>query len=242
MNQKNQFSSLKLDFSETTVRSAIMAGCSERRYISKIKVNPSILRDIFNSVSAKKISFNLMMITTDQKVFLLERSQSFHFPKVIRDLKCNKINFDLIESLYTSELEKIRNLFFSFIPPLPELEKTIKVKQPTIVHIFPGGHPSYNETVILTLLRELYEETSININFKDLRFNQSYMFKVSIYDWLIQRTFENFVFPVKVNMSSHEIVQKFQETKHTRNPTFIDICQCNSLFDAFVRVQDFMLL
>ena len=239
MNQKNQFSRL-LDFHDAIVKRAIMTGTNERRYISKIKVNPSILRDIFKSVSTKKISFNLMMITTDQKVFLLQRSQSFHFPKVIKDLKANKINFDLIESLYTSELEKIRNLFFSFIPPLNDSFGP-NGKQP-IVHIFPGGHSSYNETVIFTLLRELYEETSININFKDLRFNQSYMFKVSIYDAMIQRTFENFIFPVKVNMSSHEILQKFQETKHTRNPTFIDINQNDSLFEAFIRVQYFMLL
>jgi hypothetical protein len=218
-------------------KNIIISGIYERRYIHKIKIDTTILKEIFNSYNyERKYSFNLMMITSDHKVLLLQRTQSFHFPKVVKDLKLNKINFNLLDSLYTSELEKIGQLFFNFMPTFEHKNRS------NFVHIFPGGHSNYNEKVILTLLREFEEETSIKIDITKLRFNQSFIFKVLIFDIAVKRTFKNFVFPVKVDMSSQEILQKFKETKHTRNPTFIDINTCNSLFDAFVQVQKFMLL
>jgi hypothetical protein len=215
----------------------VITGIYERRYIHKIKIDSTILREIFNMTNyERKYSFNLMMITSDHKVLLLQRTQSFHFPKVVKDLKSNKINFDLIDSLYTSELEKIGHLFFNFMPAFEHKNRS------KFVHIFPGGQSNYNEKVLLTLLREFEEETSINIDITKLKFNQSFIFKVFIFDKVIKRTFKNFVFPVKVDMSSRDIMQNFKETKHTRNPTFIDINTSNSLFDTFVRVQNFMLL
>src|SRR5574344_268592 len=90
-----------------------MKGLKEMRYISPIKVTTGILTNILNTVAFRQPlnnnkSFNLMMMTLDHKVLLLQRTQSFHFPKVIKDLQLNKINFDLLESLYSTEVEKIR--------------------------------------------------------------------------------------------------------------------------------------
>lgn len=214
----------------------ILKGAKEARYISKVKVDSTILSNFLNATPKRsKPSFNLMMITLDHKVLLLQRSQSFHFSKVIKDLKINKINLDLLESLYSTEVEKIRRLFFDFFPPLISKEKE------PIIHIFPGGHSNHKETVCQTLLRELFEETTINIKVDDLRFNQVYIFKVFIYDLMVKKIFKNFVFPVKVNLSSCDICKNFKETKHTKQPTFIDIGG-QSLFDAFVKVQEFMLI
>ena len=226
-----------------------ICGDYEQRHIYKIKVNSIILKEIFNSIptltflglNKKNISFNLMMMTNDHKVLLLERTESFYYTKVVKDLKLNKINFNLLESLYTSEAEKIINDFCNFIPSFdPKIEKNNK--PPKFVRIFPGGHCNYNEKIILTLLREFKEETSININIKNLSFNQTCIFKVLIFDLMVKKTFNNFVFPVKINMSSVEILRNFKETKHVRNPTFIDISKSSSLFDTFVQVQKAMLL
>lgn len=217
---------------------AVLAnGTNEKRQIAKVAVNSSVLKSIFSSVCTCTTSFNLMIITTDTKVLLLERTQSFHFPRVVRDLKLNRISMNLLTSLYTSELEKIRQLFFDFLPPLINYGVTEK-----IVHVFPGGHSMRNEPISKTLIRELQEETSIDINIQDLRFNKSCIFNVLIYDCIINRYFNNFIFPVKINMSSEDIHLQFKETKHTRNPTFVDISQCKTLFDAFLQVQRFMIL
>lgn len=215
----------------------IFYGKNENRYITQFTINENTLKNILNTttITSKKISFNLMLMTTDHKVLLLERTQSFHFPKVIKDLKIGSINFGMIESLYPVEMEKIRKIFFDFIPPQ-------KVQKTSTVFLFPGGHLKSKETIALTLFRELYEETGYAIDFKNIRFNQSCLFKVLIHDLLIKKTFNNFIFPVKVDISSNEIINKFKNTKHTRNPTFIDIQKCNSLFDAFIKVQEYMLL
>ncbi|ADO00419.1 hypothetical protein WIV_gp076 [Wiseana iridescent virus] len=217
----------------------IFCGVNEKRYISKIKVNSIILKNILNSV-VPKISFNLMMMTTDNKVLLLERTQSFHFPKVVKDLKTNTINFQLLDTLYPVELEKIRKIFFDFMPPFNLTES--KVLHRTKIHIFPGGHSLYNEKIALTLLRELQEEIGCPFAVEELNFNQSCIFKMLIYDSVVKKTFNNFVFPVKVNDTSNNLFHKFKDTKHTRNPTFVDIGECQSLFDAFIKVQECMLL
>ncbi|CCV01806.1 hypothetical protein IIV22_129R [Invertebrate iridescent virus 22] len=215
----------------------IFYGKNENRYIAKVDIGENVLKKVLNTTTcSKKISFNLMLMTTDHKVLLLERTQSFHFSKVVKDLKIGSINFGMLESLYPMEMEKIRKIFFDFIPP-----HNIS-PQKSSVFLFPGGHSKAKETIALTLYRELYEETGYTINFQNLRFNQSCLFKVLIYDLLVKKTFNNFVFPVKVDISSSEITNKFKNTKHTRNPTFIDIKMCTSLFDAFIKVQEYMLL
>ena len=214
-----------------------IVGINERRYISKIRVDSAILKTIFDSV-CPRISFNLMMITNDHKIFLLQRSQSFHYPKVIRDLKLNKINLNLLKSLYTSEMETVRHLFFDFLPP-PKQEEHLKED---VVYIFPGGHSNRGEPVLLTLIREFQEETSLKIDIQNLKFHQSCIFNVLIYDLMIRKWFNNYVFPAKIDLSSKEISDRFVPTKHTKNPTFVDISGCETLSDIFVRVQNFMLL
>jgi hypothetical protein len=247
----------------------VAKGTYEKRHISKVAVNSNVLKTIFNTKSRTPLlhhdglergfrhvasefktllgvskcddktdtSFNLMIITTDMKVLLLERTQSFHFPKVIRDLKSNRISMNILTSLYISELEKIRQLFFDFLPPHINYGVTEK-----IIRVFPGGHSMCNEPISKTLIRELQEETSMNINIQDLRFNKSCIFNVLIYDCIIKKYFDNFIFPVKINMSSQDIQLQFKETRHTRNPTFVDIRHCKTLFDAFLQVQNFMIL
>jgi ADP-ribose pyrophosphatase YjhB (NUDIX family) len=214
----------------------VIHGTNEKRQIVKMEVNPDILNSLFDSVCTCTTSFNLMITTTDTKVLLLERSQSFHFPKVVKDLKLNKININTLRSLYTSELERIRQLFFDFLPPF---NRNVDEK---IVHVFPGGHSNRNEPISKTLLRELQEETSMNINIQDLCFNESCIFHVLIYDCIINRYFKNFIFPVKINMNSENMHLQFKETKHTRNPKFIDVSQCKTLFEAFMLVQRLMIL
>ena len=59
---------------------------------------------------------------------------------------------------------------------------------------------------------------------------------------MIKKYFNNLVFPTKVNMSSQDITKKFKNTKHTINPTFINIDINRSLHENFLKVQNFMLL
>jgi hypothetical protein len=207
-----------------------ITGKTEERRIFKVEVDPNILRKIFYTIPSFG-SFNLMVMTTDRKVLLLQRTQSFHFPKVIKDLKSNKINSDLLKSLYTSELNKIKTLV-----KIPDVVETSK-----LIFMFPGGQSKSDEIILLTLLREFEEETSININLKELKFNQSTIFKVSIFDFLIKKKFNNLVFPVKINMTSRVLAQKFKETKHVKNPIFFDI-RGKNLFEVFVEVQKHILL
>lgn len=211
-------------------------GINERRHVVEIGMCSHILENLFNSV-CMCTSFNLMIITTDSKVLLLERTQSFHFPRVVRDLRFNRINMDILTSLYTSEIEKIRQMFFDFLPPLINYGVAGKV-----VRIFPGGHSIRNEPIRKTLMRELKEETALNVNAQDLCFDQARLFHVLIYDCIIQRYFNNFIFPAKINMNSKDIHMQFKETKHTRNPTFVDISRSKTLFDAFMQVQRLMIL
>lgn len=244
-------------------------GGGETRYITKIKVNPRIIKIILSNVGKSNISFNLMLITTDHRVMLMERTESHHFPRVIKDLKSNIINLNLLDSLYTSELEKIKNKIgvSTRLDDGLALGRSEGLRIDPLVLIFPGGHPSTRslqqttskasvsqrplqpsgryskrETVITTLLRELHEETRLNINLQDLRFNQSYIFNVVINDLMIKKSFNNLVFPVKLNMSSLDITREFKETKHVRNPTFIDIKDCRSLSEVFLLVQKIIIL
>lgn len=213
----------------------MLTGNCEKRFIYKLKINDNILKTILNTTPNNKSSLNLMIITTDRKVLLLQRTQSFYFSKVIKDFKNYNFNFALLEYLYTSEMEKIRRLFFEFMPPINYITKKF-------IHIFPGGHSKYNESVISALLRELKEETTINLKRSNLRFNQKIIFKVLIFDLVLKKTFKNFIFPVKVDMTSCDMIKNFKQTKHTQNPTLIDIGTCFSLYDAFIKVQKFMLL
>lgn len=213
-----------------TTKQYTIEGLYETRYLSEFMVQPTILNKILNQ-SYSKISFNLMVITTDHKVLLLQRTQSFHFPKVIKDLKFNKIDFNLLSSLYTSELEKIKKM----VPVDRKLWSDAR-----LVRIFPGGHSFKNEPIITTLTRELQEETCLNINRKDLRFNQAFIFNVLIYDTVVKKYFNNFIFPIKVNITSQDIQKNFQETKHVTNPTFIDISTTRNLFKSFIKVQQHM--
>jgi len=216
-----------------------LKGSFETRYISQFKINSTILKNFLSKEVEWncKVSFNLMLITTDLKVVLLQRTTSFYFSKVVKDLKLHRIDLLMLESLYACELLKIKKLFFDFMDDTPiTLDKEEKK-----VYIFPGGHSSKKETILLTLLRELREEL-LDIDLKLLRFNQACIFNVLIYDIMVQEYFNNFVFPVKVGMTSDDIKSQFKDTKHTRNPTFVDVSTCTSLIDAFLTVQRFMLL
>jgi len=217
-----------------------LKGIFETRYVSQYKINSIILNNFFNQEVEQphKFSFNLMLITTDLKVVLLKRTSSFYYSKVVRDLKSNKINFALLESLYASELNKIKKIFFDFMDDI-SIDENNKTKK---VYIFPGGHSIKNETIILTLLRELHEELNIHINSKSLEFNQTNIFNVLIYDIMVKKFFNNFIFPVKVQMSSDVIKNNFKKTKHTSDPIFIDISHCTTLTEAFILVQKFMIL
>ena len=214
----------------SSTREFIINGVREDRIISKIKIDPSVLKEIFNgvkNVKTPKISFNIMLITTDHKVLLLQRSQSFHYPKVKTDLKTNHLNLKLLESLYSSEMKHLK---------LQEIED-----KNNLIHIFPGGHSLVNETIISTLLRELQEETCLGLKLSDLKFNQSWLFNVLIHDLMIDKYFNNYIFPVKVEVTSHFISKNFKETRHTKNPTFVNIENCD-LDEAFTKVQNFMIL
>lgn len=236
-----QITSLYQKLSHLTTNRRTIEGICEIRYLSEFKVNSTILNTILNQTYSK-ISFNLMMITNDHKILLLHRTQSFHFPKVVQDLKLNKINLNLLASLYTSELEKITKMESLHHNQIQKYFPKSNGDYKPLIRIFPGGHSLKNEPVILTLTRELQEETHINASIKDLRFHQSCIFSVLIFDSVVQKYFKNFIFPIKVNMTSHTLKIKFQETKHVTSPTFIDIQAHQNLFDLFVQVQQQYIL
>jgi hypothetical protein len=211
-------------------------GTFETRFIRRVVIDRDILHCTLGS---KTISLNLMVITTDRKVLLLQRSQSFHCKLVHRNLSVNDIRVGLLQkilqSLYPSELYEVHKTFFNFLDPPP-----ISIGESRNIHIFPGGHSMRGEMAITTLLREFREETSIHIKPENLRFNKSYVFNVLIYDKIIEQWFDNLVFPALINMSSEEIMQKFKTTKHTRCPTFLNT-DLNTIA-SFVNIQRFMLL
>jgi ADP-ribose pyrophosphatase YjhB (NUDIX family) len=229
------------NFSLTTKKTTVLTGSSEVRYVSKIKLTPTLLKEFFNYQNEAYLStsFNTMLITTDNKVLLMQRNQSFHFSKVMEGLHQNNVNSNLFDTLYKTEVDYISKIFFSFLPTDSTLKSTITNK---IIHIFPGGHSFKKETIIETLLREFHEETNINLSVDNLKFEQTYIFNVIIYDSLIKKHFNNFIFPAKVNMSSQEVSKNFKETNHTKNPTFININGYNTLYEAFLHVQNFILL
>ena len=203
-------------------------GITEQRFISKIPVTSQKLHNMLCSKGRRapelpkcKISFNLMLITSDEKILILERTQSFHYLK-FRKSKDEK----LLPSLYP---EEVRSL--GITPNSCPLKN---------IYIFPGGHSKVNETVLLTLLREFQEETSININANELKFNQTCFFNVNIYDFLIQKNFINLIFPTRINMSSCELAKKFKTTRHTRNPRFINMSSKN-VFLNFLLIQSLMI-
>jgi hypothetical protein len=221
------------------IKKRIIVGRYEKRTIAKFKVNSSTLNRFFGT-ECTNTSLNLMLITSDHTVLLLERTQSFHFPKVVKDLKFKRINYNLLKTLYTTELEKIKtminsnhsfdkNIFFGLKAPTPP------------IYIFPGGHSHNNESIIFTLMREFREETAIDINLKELKFNQSYFFSLEIEDLLVNKDFKNLIFPVKVNITSVELLKRFKKTKHTNNPTFVNIDECKNTYEALIKVQKFIV-
>jgi 8-oxo-dGTP pyrophosphatase MutT (NUDIX family) len=167
----------------------ILTSQIEQRIIKKIKSNVSMK---LNKTSCDvSISYNVMLITSDHKILLLERSIPF-YPQII---------------------------------------------QP--IYIFPGGHANCGESILDAILRELWEEMSIHMT---LRFCQSYYFKVSIYDFIVKRHFNNLIFPAKINLTSCEIFKLFKPTKHMSNIVFIDIFYIQGLYESFQMVQKFMIL
>jgi ADP-ribose pyrophosphatase YjhB (NUDIX family) len=202
----------------------ILDGTFETRFIRRLAIDNHKLQDILkkptsNAPTERSMSLNLMVITTDEKILLLQRSQSFHYKLVHRNLAVNDIRIGLLESLYPSELCEVYKKFFNFLNLPPEF----RFGGSRNIHIFPGGHSTRSETVITTLLREFHEETSIRIKHENLRFNKSCVFKVTIYDKIVSRWFDNLVFPALINMSSVDIMNQFKTTKHTRCPTFLNV-------------------
>lgn len=224
----------------------VIDGTSEHRQIAQIAMDSGILHRVLSVIPGcrRNTSFSLMLITTDIQVLLLERSQSFHFPKALQS--CRNLNKvpenlgDILASLYSSELKQLR----SFLAADNEwansfLESDYPEKR---VRIFPGGHCIRDESVIDALIRELREETSISVQIEDILFNKLYIFNVLIYDRIIHQCFDNFVFPAKIQMTSSQLANKFKETKHTRNASFVDVSNCKTMLDAFIHVQNFMIL
>jgi ADP-ribose pyrophosphatase YjhB (NUDIX family) len=201
----------------------ILDGTFETRFIRRLSIDNHKLQDILHKPTSapteRSMSLNLMVITTDEKILLLQRSQSFHYKLVHRNLAVNDIRIGLLESLYPSELCEVYKKFFNFLNLPPEF----RFGGSRNIHIFPGGHSTRSETVITTLLREFQEETSIRIKHENLRFNKSCVFKVTIYDKIVSRWFDNLVFPALINMSSVDIMNQFKTTKHTRCPTFLNV-------------------
>lgn len=258
----------------------IISSTKEKRYIRKVSTTPQLLKKYLKEISSRGQSYNLMVITKDWKVVLLERTASFIYPFLIKeppeaDLSA-RIGFNRPSGPLTRSVER-PSLFTTSNPFIPDGTGAVDLKgfntslrlmelcellYPTElqelgivtktsfrcdrgldpIYIFPGGHSNKNERVIYTLLRELYEETSIRFSLRDLKFCQVCFFEVIIDDLTIQKIFKNVVFPVKVDLSSQEIALQFKETKHTRNPTFIDIFYCRTLSEALIHIQKIMLL
>jgi 8-oxo-dGTP pyrophosphatase MutT (NUDIX family) len=237
-------------------------GKSELRYVSEIKVNSWTLRNVFDKKVTsfdRATSFNLMLITKDHKVLLLRRTQSFHFCRVLKDLKKNKVDRGLMRSLYTSELDKLKSLKRNFLDEKDLLLLSIQ-NWSNNVYMFPGGHSEPFESILATLVRELQEETTITAKAADLRFNQTRIFRVLIHDLMIKKYFNNFIFPVKVDLTSFEVsrqicgadhrprrgrefgTQRYSEEadENRVNHMFVSIGRDEPLIDSLLFVQKFM--
>ncbi|ABF82110.1 hypothetical protein MIV080R [Invertebrate iridescent virus 3] len=224
-------------FSKITLKRSM-----EQRDIVEFRIDATILRQIFHH-GFPDLSFNLMVITTDRKVFLLERTESFHYPRVVERIKRGQECTKLVETLYQAERDAVRRLTAEAdIVPLAAVKQDDD--RPESIYIFPGGHCNGNEPVLSTLLREFREETTIPLKTTELRFHATKVYGIWIHDFAVGKTFKNFVFPVKINLSSAAIRDRFRETRHTRNPTFVDIGKSHrqSLLDLVIKVQKIMIL
>jgi ADP-ribose pyrophosphatase YjhB (NUDIX family) len=199
---------------------------------------PEEVRRLLGPCLTKTWSFSVMMITSDSKVLLLERTNSFYYDMVKKleqphgqiQSKAVVIDCKLLDGLYQSELDSLSS----------NVGERRRGCRP--IFIMPGGHARRNETVIEALLREINEETSIAFTLQDLRFCHSYVFELIIHDCVLKKTFNNLVFPVKIGLSSADITRMFKSTVHTDNPTFVDIVQPKGLVQMFIETQSFMLI
>lgn len=225
--------------------SVTVHGKFEKRNLSEVEVTSTIIIDIFNSVDKNphKYSYNVMLITEDRKVLTLRRVNSFHYHKIVLDLKRNRtLNLKTVRTLYETEILRLERLLRGAMND-DDYSELLTDSRSNTVRIFPGGHASSKETVFRTLMREFGEETSYDLTTigDKLLFNGKRIFKLLIYDYTVKKHFENYVFPIRVQLTCDQLSRHISPTRETEDPSFLDIGSAATLFDAFVQTQRFMI-
>lgn len=233
---REALSHLKKDYGRYNLT---VCGKFEKRSISEIEITAAVLRDIFNSVdkTRRKPSYSVMLITEDHKVLTLKRVNSFHYSKVACDLTLHRsLDLRLARTLYNTEVVKLRDTIAE-----SEYSDLIERTRPNVVRIFPGGQSRSKETIFFTLMREFAEETALKLDASKLLFNAKRVFKMLIYDFTVEKHFENYVFPIRIKMTSEDLVREIRNTKDASDPVFIDAKSEKGLFDVFAKTQRFMV-
>ncbi|AOP31593.1 mRNA decapping enzyme [Skunkpox virus] len=162
----------------------------------------------------KRVSISAILLTTDNKILVCNRRDSFLYSEIIRTRNMSrKKRLFLNYSDYLNKQERsILSSFFSLDPITTDNDRTET--------IYPGGIPKKGENVPECLSRELKEEVNIDNSciFIDTRF----FIHGIIEDTIINKFFEVIFFFGKISLTSDQIIDKFKSNHEIKDIVFLD--------------------
>src|SRR5690606_21479033 len=172
---------------------------SEKYIINKIKNKYNDLLNIFHSIiknntyiKNESILYQTISIFIDKiKILPLYNENDIYHIK-------SNINYFLIS--YYLYIENIKIQFKNSYKHL---------------YVFPGGHKKKDEIVIDTLVREIYEET--NIDLLKIKYNISKIYFIEIYDHIMRKTYPNILFILKLDDLIDPYIKTFESNEEIKS-------------------------
>ncbi|AAL40565.1 MutT motif protein [Monkeypox virus] len=169
----------------------------------------------------KRVSVSAILLTTDNKILVCNRRDSFLYSEIIRTRNMyRKKRLFLNYSNYLNKQERsILSSFFSLDPATADNDR--------INAIYPGGIPKRGENVPECLSREIKEEVNIDNSFVfiDTRF----FIHGIIEDTIINKFFEVIFFVGRISLTSDQIIDTFKSNHEIKDLIFLDPNSGNGL-------------
>ncbi|UXL98934.1 MutT motif protein [Monkeypox virus] len=169
----------------------------------------------------KRVSVSAILLTTDNKILVCNRRDSFLYSEIIRTRNMyRKKRLFLNYSNYLNKQERsILSSFFSLDPATADNDR--------INAIYPGGIPKRGENVPECLSREIKEEVNIDNSFVfiDTRF----FIHGIIEDTIINKFFEVIFFVGQISLTSDQIIDTFKSNHEIKDLIFLDPNSGNGL-------------